>query len=77
VAHDLGLDSKGDANSIYAQIAASPWNRIGIGNDAATVAGVTAGEGNLVIGAQKGQPNGHVAVIVDYRSAFDSYTLGL
>jgi hypothetical protein len=23
---------------------------------------------------KRGQPNGHVAVIVDYRSAFDSYT---
>jgi hypothetical protein len=74
VAHDLVLDLSGNANSIYSQIAASPWNRIGIGTDAATVAGVTAGEGNLVIGASKDQPNGHVAVVVDYRNAFDSYS---
>lgn len=74
VAHDLGLDVSGDANSIYDQVAASPWNRIGIGTDAATVAGVTAGEGNLVIGASKGPRNGHVAIVVDYRNAFDSYS---
>ena len=74
VAHDLGLDLSGNANSIYSQITASPWNRIGIGTDAATVAGVTAGEGNLVIGAKKDQPNGHVAVVVDYRNAFASYS---
>jgi hypothetical protein len=73
VAHDLGLDVSGNANSIYSQIATAPWNRIGVGTDAATVAGVSAGEGNLVIGATKGQPNGHVAIIVDYRNAFDSY----
>lgn len=73
VAHDLGLDVAGQANNIYEQIAKSPWTRIGIGDTAAAVAGVTAGEGNLVIAARKGQPNGHVAVVVDYRNAFDSY----
>ena len=74
VAHDLHLDLTGQANDIYDQIAISPWTRIGIGADAATIAGVSAGEGNLVIGASKGQGNGHVAVIVDYRNAFDSYS---
>jgi hypothetical protein len=39
----------------------------------ATVAGISAGEGNLVVGASKGVANGHVAIIVDYRNAFDSY----
>ena len=73
VAHDLGLDVTGQANDIYDQIAKSPWIRIGIGESAATVAGVTAGEGNLVIAATKFQPNGHVAIVVDYSNAFESY----
>jgi hypothetical protein len=74
VSHDLGLDLTGLANAIYDQIATAPWTRIGIGPAAATVAGVTAGEGKFVVGASKGQNNGHVAVIVDYRNAFDSYS---
>jgi hypothetical protein len=73
VAHDVGLDVTGQANNIYDLIAESPWIRIGIGDSVATVAGVTAGEGNLVIAAKKDQPNGHVAIVVDYRNAFDSY----
>jgi len=73
VAHELTLDLTGQANDIYDQISKSPWTKIGIGGNAATIAGVTAGEGNLVIAAKKDQPNGHVAVVVDYRNAFDSY----
>jgi hypothetical protein len=73
VAHDLRLEVTGNANSIYDQISVAPWARIGIGTDAATIAGVSAGEGKLVIAARPAQPNGHVAIIVDYRNAFDSY----
>lgn len=60
VAHDLGLEVTGNANSIYDEISAVPWARIGIGTDAATIAGVSAGEGKLVIAAR--------------RNAFDSYS---
>ena len=74
VAQDLGFVLKGDANSIYSQIAKDPWLQIGIGTQAAATAGVTAGEGKFVVAAEQGQKNGHVAVVVDYRNAFDSYS---
>jgi hypothetical protein len=74
VAHDLGFELSGQANDIYQQISAVPWVRIGIGTTAA--AGVTAGEGKFVVAALTGKPNGHVAVVVDYRNAFDSYASG-
>ena len=74
VAHDLGLEVAGNANSIYDEISAAPWVRIGIGTDAATIAGVSAGEGKLVSAARQAQPNGHVAIVADYRNAFESYS---
>jgi hypothetical protein len=74
VAQDLGFVLNGNANAIYAQIAKAPWVRIGIGAQAAAVAGISAGEGKFVVAAEQGQSNGHVAVVVDYRNAFDSYS---
>jgi hypothetical protein len=74
VAGDCGVVLSGNANAIYEQIASGPWVRIGVGASAASVAGVTAGEGRLVIAARQDQPHGHVAVVVDYRNAFDSYS---
>jgi hypothetical protein len=74
VAQDVGFGLTGNANEIYAQIAGSPWTRLGVGKQGSVVAGVAAGEGKFVIAALQGQPNGHVAVVVDYRNAFDSYS---
>jgi hypothetical protein len=74
VAHDLGLTLNGNANAIYTQIAKAPWVRVGIGVQASATAGLSAGEGKFVVAAEQGQENGHVAVVVDYRNAFDSYT---
>src|SRR5438552_3254209 len=34
---------------------------------------ITAGEGKLVLAGLAAPGNGHVAVVVDYRNAFDSY----
>ena len=73
VAKDLGISLTGNANAIYDQISASPWVRLGIGPKSVAAAGVAAYEGKLVIAARRGKPNGQVAVIVDYRNAFDSY----
>ena len=80
VAHDLGFMLNGNANAIYTQIAKAPWVRIGIGAQASATAGISAGEGKFVVAAEQGletvqgQGNGHVAVVVDYRNAFDSYS---
>jgi hypothetical protein len=74
VAQDLGIGLTGDANAIYTQIAKSPWVKIGVGSKASAVAGITAGEGKFVVGGDEGEKNGHVAVVVDYRNAFDSYS---
>lgn len=74
VAQDCGVSLSGNANSIYEQIASGAWVRIGIGPSAASIAGITAGEGRLVIAARQDQPHGHVAVVVDYRNAFESYS---
>jgi hypothetical protein len=71
VADALGFELSGQANDIYQQISAPPWIRIGIGT--ATAAGLAAGEGKFVVAALAARPNGHVAVVVDYRNAFDSY----
>jgi hypothetical protein len=73
VARDLGFALDGNANTIYTQIAKAPWVRIGIGTKASAIAGISAGEGKFVVAAKQGQGNGHVAVVVDYRNAFDSY----
>ena len=73
VAQELGFALDGNANRIHEQISGAPWIRIGVGKDAAAIAGVAAGEGKLVIAARPDNPNGHVAVVVDYRNAFDSY----
>jgi hypothetical protein len=74
VAQDLGFELNGNANAIYTQVAKSPWVRIGVGVQASATAGISAGEGKFVVAAEQGQKNGHVAVVVDYRNAFDSYT---
>ncbi len=74
VVQELGFSLNGNANQIHEQISAAPWVRIGVGKEAAAIAGVTAGEGKLVIAARADKPNGHVAVVVDYRNAFDSYS---
>jgi hypothetical protein len=74
VAHDLGFNLNGNANAIYTQIAKAPWVLIGIGAQASATAGISAGEGKFVVAAEQGQENGHVAVVVDYRNAFDSYS---
>lgn len=74
VAQDLGLVLSGNTNAIYTQIAKDPWVQIGIGAQASATAGVTAGEGKFVVAAEQGEKNGHVAVVVDYRNAFDSYS---
>jgi hypothetical protein len=73
VARDLGFVIDGNANAIYTQIAKDPWVRIGVGPQASAAAGITAGEGKFVVAAEQSEGNGHVAVIVDYRNAFDSY----
>lgn len=74
VAQDLGFVLKGDANAIYTQVAKDPWVQIGVGAQASATAGVSAGEGKFVVAAEQGGKNGHVAVVVDYRNAFDSYS---
>jgi hypothetical protein len=74
VAHDLGFVLAGDANAIYTQVAKDPWVRIGVGAQASATAGITAGEGKFVVAAEQSQGHGHVAVVVDYRNAFDSYS---
>ena len=84
VARDLGFVLNGTtANDIYGQIAKSPWVRIGIGTQASVTAGVTAGEGDFVVAAEPGPihystiyqgERTHVAIVVDYRNAFDSYS---
>ena len=73
VAHDLGFALAGNANAIYTQIAKAPWVQIGVGTKASVIAGISAGEGKFVVAAEQSQGNGHVAVVVDYRNAFDSY----
>jgi hypothetical protein len=73
VAQDLGFTLTGNANAIYTQIATAPWVRIGIGTQPSAVAGISAGEGKFVVAAEQSQGNGHVAIVVDYRNAFDSY----
>src|SRR5208283_5270123 len=73
IARDLGFALNGNANAIYTQIAKDPWVRIGVGTSASATAGISAGEGKFVVAAEQGQGNGHVAVVVDYRNAFDSY----
>jgi hypothetical protein len=74
VAQDLGFALNGNANAIYTQIAKDPWVRIGIGAKAAATAGITAGEGKFVVAGEQSAGNGHVAAVVDYRNAFDSYS---
>jgi hypothetical protein len=74
VAKDLGFHLSGNANDIYGQIAKTRWTQIGVGTPASVTAGITAGEGKFVIAAEEGQGHGHVAVVVDYRNAFDSYS---
>ena len=74
VAQDLGFVLKGDANAIYMQLTKDPWVQIGLGTRASAVAGVSAGEGKFVVAAEQGPKNGHVAVVIDYRNAFDSYS---
>lgn len=37
------------------------------------MAGISAGEGKFVVAGLPAAGNGHVAVVVDYRNAFDSY----
>jgi hypothetical protein len=74
VAQDLGFALSGNANAMYTQISKDPWIRIGIGTQASATAGITAGEGKFVVAAEQGQKNGHVAIVVDYRNAFDSYS---
>lgn len=69
----LGFALSGRANDICDQIAKDPWVRIGVGNDSAAIAGITAGEGKFVLAGLAAPGNGHVAVVVDYRNAFDSY----
>jgi hypothetical protein len=70
---NLGFTLSGRANDICDQITRAPWNRIGNGNASAAVAGLTAGEGRLVVAGLAAPGNGHVAIVVDYRNAFDSY----
>jgi hypothetical protein len=73
VAKDLGFHLSGNANDIYGEIAKNPWIQIGVGASASVTAGISAGEGKFVIAAEESQGHGHVAVVVDYRNAFDSY----
>jgi len=73
VAADLGVTLTGQANQIYDQIHQRPWTAIGTGNNTTAVAGLSAAEGNFVVGASRGADNGHVAIIVDYQNAFASY----
>lgn len=73
VAGDLGVALRGQANDIVQQIAAPPWMSLGRGREAAVIAGVTAGEGKFVVAGLAAPGHGHVAVVVDYRNAFDSY----
>jgi len=73
---NLGFTLSGKANDICDQISKSPWSRIGVGNASATLAGVAAGEGKIVLAGLAAPGNGHVAVVVDYRNAFDSYAEG-
>jgi hypothetical protein len=70
---NLGFTLSGQANDICDQIVKGPWVRIGLGNASAGIAGITAGEGKLVLAGLAAPGNGHVAVVVDYRNAFDSY----
>jgi hypothetical protein len=74
VAKDVGFTLTGNANAIHGQISTGPWIRIGVGTAAATAAGVASNEGKFVVASRNAQPNGHVAVVVDYRNAFDSYS---
>ena len=70
---NLGFALSGRANDICDQIAKAPWVRIGVGNESAAIGGISAGEGKLVLAGLAAPGNGHVAVVVDYRNAFDSY----
>lgn len=74
VSQELGFTLSGQANDIYQEIQKDPWTRIGVGTQSSSVAGISAGEGKFVLAAMTGSPNGHVAVVVDYRNAFDSYS---
>jgi len=74
VAQDLGFVLTGNANAIYTQVATNPWVRIGVGTQASATAGITAGEGKFVVAAEQSEGNGHVAIVVDYRNGFDSYS---
>jgi hypothetical protein len=69
----LGVTLTGQANDICDQMVKAPWVPIGVGTDAAVIAGVSAAEGKFVVAGLKAPTNGHVAVVVDYRNAFDSY----
>src|SRR5256885_9864904 len=60
---NLGFTLSGQANDICDQIAKAPWVRIGVGNNSAAVAGITAGEGKLVLAGLAAPGNGHVAVV--------------
>ena len=74
VAAELNVTLTGQANQIYDQIRQRPWIAIGTGSNATAVAGLTAAEGNFVVGASRASDNGHVAIIVDYLNAFASYS---
>jgi hypothetical protein len=69
----LGFTLSGRANDICDQITKAPWVRIGVGNANAAVAGLTAEDGKLVLAGLAAPGSGHVAVVVDYRNAFDSH----
>lgn len=73
VSKELGFTLTGQANDIFQEIQSYPWTRIGVGARASSIAGITASEGKFVVAAMTGTPHGHVAIVVDYRNAFDSY----
>jgi hypothetical protein len=74
VAKDLGFVLTGNANEIYSQVQKAPWIRVGVGTQASATAGITSGEGKFVVAAEQSEGHGHVAIVVDYRNAFDSYS---
>lgn len=65
VAEELGVTLSGQANDIYEQISAAPWGVLGEGTHGASLAGLVAQEGRLVVAAKKASQNGHVAIVVD------------
>src|SRR5688572_5077732 len=69
VAKDLGVTLNGLANDICKTIQAPPWGQLGKGEMASITAGASASEGKFVIAGLSAPSHGHVAVVVDLKTA--------